>query len=136
MIDLVTPGPGLEKMSVVSVKNLKSSEIERLEFETNFSREITRGDFGICRVEEDMKSGLNEEQVVNNQGGLHSAPVVVVVEEFNNPLVEGEGEHLGGENNLLEDVCENGKERDEVVEQGNHNSPQGSNMKDANNTPH
>ena len=75
-------------------------------------------------------------QVVNNQGGLHSAPVVVVVEEFNNPLVEGEGEHLGGENNLLEDVCENGKERDEVVEQGNHNSPQGSNMKDANNTPH
>ena len=113
MIDLVTPGPGLEERSVVSVKNLKSSEIERLEFETNFSREITRGDFGICRVEEDMKSGLNEEQVVNNQGGLHSAPVVVVVEEFNNPLVEGEGEHLGGENNLLEDVCENGKERDE-----------------------
>ena len=72
MIDLVTPGPGLEERSVVSVKNLKSSEIERLEFETNSSREITRGDFGICGVEEDMKSGLNEEQVVNSQGGLHS----------------------------------------------------------------
>ncbi|KAG4401862.1 hypothetical protein GLYMA_02G080700v4 [Glycine max] len=132
MIDLVTPGPGLEERSVVSVKNLKSSEIERLEFETNSSREITRGDFGICGVEEDMKSGLNEEQVVNSQGGLHSAPVIVAVEEFNKPLVEGEGEHLGGENNLLEDLCENGKERDEAVEQSNHNSPQGSNMKDVN----
>ncbi|KHN41287.1 hypothetical protein glysoja_030125, partial [Glycine soja] len=132
MVDLVTPGPGLEERSVVSAKNLKGLEIERLEFEMNSSPEITRGDSGICGVEEDMKSGLNEEQVVNSQGNLHSEPLVVALEELNSPLVEEEVEKLGDKNNLLEGVCENGKGRDEAVEQGDHNSPQGSNMKDVN----
>ncbi|TKY46039.1 nestin isoform X2 [Spatholobus suberectus] len=130
MIDLVSPSQGLEERSDFSAKVLKSSEIERLEFKTNLSPEITREDFGICGVEEDMKSGLNKEQVGNSQEGLHSATGEVALEEFGNHLVEGEGEveMLGDQTNLPEDVCETGKAGTETEKQeDNANNPEGSN---------
>ncbi|KAK7380510.1 hypothetical protein VNO78_33023 [Psophocarpus tetragonolobus] len=130
MIDLVTPSPGLEERSELSANNLQGSEIERLDFEANLSSEITREGFGICSGEEDMKSGLHKEQIVSSQGGLDSVPSVVGLEEFNKHLAEEEVEKLGDNNNLLEDVCENGKGRDEAVEKDEHNGPQVSNGPD------
>ncbi|KAK7315273.1 hypothetical protein VNO77_33811 [Canavalia gladiata] len=88
-IDLVSPSPGLEERTNFSAKILKASEIE-----TNLSQEITRDDFEICGVEEDMKSGLKKEQVGNSQKGLHSALDVVNLEEFGHPLVQGEAHKL------------------------------------------
>ncbi|WVZ14509.1 hypothetical protein V8G54_012075 [Vigna mungo] len=130
MIDLVTPSPGSKERSVFSSNNLKGSEIERLEFETNFSPEITREDFGICGVG-DMQSRPKKEHD-NSQGGLHLAPVAVAVVEFNNQLSEGEDEKLGDNNNLIGDICEYEKRKAEAEEQGVHNSLRGSNMKDVN----
>ncbi|ESW23987.1 hypothetical protein PHAVU_004G092800 [Phaseolus vulgaris] len=129
MIDLVTPSSGSKERSVFYAKHLKGSEIERLEFETNFSPEIIREEFGICGVGEDMKSRLKKEHV-NSQGGLHLAPVAVALEEFNNHLREEEAEKLSDKNNLIGDICENGRERTEAAEQDEHNSLQGSSMKD------
>ncbi|CAJ1953156.1 unnamed protein product [Sphenostylis stenocarpa] len=125
MIDLVTPSPGLKERSVLLAKHLKGSEIERLEFELNLSPEITREEFGICGVEEDMKSRLNKEHV-DSQGGLHLATVAVVLDEFNNHFGEEEVEKLSDKNNLI------GNGRDKAEEQGDHNRLQGSNMKDVN----
>ncbi|XP_047181794.1 uncharacterized protein LOC124848195 [Vigna umbellata] len=131
VIDLVTPSPGSKERSVFSAKNLKGSEIERLEFETNLSPEITREDFGICGVGEDMQNRLKNEHD-NSQGGLHLAPVAVALVEFNNQLSEGEDEKLGDNNNLIGDICEYEKGKAGAAEQGVHNSLRGSNMKDVN----
>ncbi|XP_022642380.1 uncharacterized protein LOC106775522 isoform X2 [Vigna radiata var. radiata] len=130
MIDLVTPSPGSKERSVFTSKNLKGSEIERLEFETNFSPEITREDFGICGVG-NMQSRLKKEHD-NSQGGLHLAPVAVALVEFNNQMSEGEDEKLGDNNNLIGDICEYEKGKTEAEEHGIHNSLRGSNMKDVN----
>jgi len=131
MIDLVTPSPGSKERSVFCAKHLKGSEIEKLEFETNLSQEITREEFEICGVGEDMKSTLKKEHV-NNEGGLHLAPVADALEEFNNHLREGEFEKLSDQDNLIGDICENGKGRIEAEEQDHHNSLKGSNMEDVN----
>ncbi|KAL2334935.1 hypothetical protein Fmac_016148 [Flemingia macrophylla] len=112
VIDLVSPSPALEERSNFSSKKSKISE-----FEMNLSPEITREDFGICGVEEDMKSELNKEQV---------APDPVALQEFNNHLVEREVEKLGDQANLLEDACGTGKAADETEKQEeNANNPEG-----------
>ncbi|RDX88453.1 hypothetical protein CR513_29954, partial [Mucuna pruriens] len=131
IIDLVSPSPGSEERSDFSAKIWKSSEVERLEFETNLSPEITREEFEVCGVEEDMESGLNKEQVGNSQGGLHSAADVVALEEFGSHLVEEEVEKLGDQTNLLEDVCGIVKAGAETEKQeDNANNPEGSNRND------
>ncbi|XP_020236313.1 uncharacterized protein LOC109815905 isoform X2 [Cajanus cajan] len=118
MIDLVSPSPVVEERSDFSAKISRISEDAMLGFETNLSLEITREDFGICGVEEGMKSELNKEQV---------APDLVALEEFNNHLVEGEVEKLGDQTNLVEDVCGTGKTGNETEEQeDNAYNPEGS----------